>query len=249
MSLTAMLAAAERAQAVYIVDPVASRRDFEALGHVWIGQFQDADSQAVLTRDAAGNVCLSISGTRFSSGKLGDLFDDIDLTPVDLGDGVKVAHGAYEALFDIWAWAKALVPIGTVFDVCGHSLGAWRTLYTPLFLPAAQIGPLHAFESPKGATAAYWTKFATELASAVSVVNGHDIFYGYPFLPPPPYFTDYVHAPTPVFWLQDGGIKTITPDQWPGGVCEPDHSIDLVVQRIRSLVATDALALVGALTA
>lgn len=245
MNLTAMLAAAERAQAVYIVDPVASRKAFEGLGHVWIGQFQDADSQAVLTRDPAGNVCLSISGTRFSSGKIGDLFDDVDLTPVDLGAGVKVAHGAYEALVDIWKWAKALVPAGTVFDVCGHSLGAWRTLYTPLFLPAAQIGPLHAFESPKGATAAYWTKYAAELAGAVSVVNGHDIFYGYPFLPAPPYFTEYVHAQTPVIWLQGGGFKTIVPSQWPGGVSESDHSIDLIVPLIRAIARTTGASLVA----
>jgi hypothetical protein len=234
MNFTPVLAAAKRAQAVYIVDPALSKKSFEALGHTWIGQFQDADSQAVLSRDSAETVCLSISGTRFSDGKLGDLLDDIDLEAVDLGDGVLVAHGAYDGLVEIWKWAKGLVLAGTVFDVCGHSLGGWRSLYTPLFLEAGQIGVIHAFESPKGATAAYWSKYAAELGRAVSVCNGRDLWYGWPFLPIP---VDYRHAPTPLIWLQDEGYKLITPDQWPGGLWFHDHSIDLIVLRLEAIVA------------
>lgn len=67
----------------------------------WIGQFQDSDSQALLTRDQTGIACLIISGTRLSDGKLGDLLDDIDLASVDLGNDINVERGAYEAPFDM----------------------------------------------------------------------------------------------------------------------------------------------------
>jgi hypothetical protein len=247
MNFTPVLAAAKRAQAAYIVDPALAKKSFEALGHTWIGQFQDADCQAVLSRDDAGTVCLSISGTRFSDGKFGDLFDDVDLEAVDLGCDVIVARGAYDGLFDIWKWAKGLVPSGTTFDVCGHSLGGWRSLYTPLFLSAAQIGAIHAFESPKGATAAYWSTYAAELAGAVSVCNGRDLWYGWPFLSIP---VDYSHPPAELIWLQEEGYKLITPDQWPGGLWHHDHSIDLVVLRLEAIVAaqvsTEANLLAGA---
>ncbi|APR40053.1 hypothetical protein [Paraburkholderia sp. SOS3] len=149
MDLAALYAAVLRAQAAYVMDPAKAQAAFEALGCQWIGQYKDGDSQAVLSRDAAGEVCLSISGTRFSDHQLGDLFDDVDLWPVDVGGGAKVTRGAYDGCHEIWQWALSQVPAGTVFNVEGHSLGGWRTSYTPLFLPAAQIGKLHCFEPPR----------------------------------------------------------------------------------------------------
>jgi hypothetical protein len=241
MDLRAIHAAALRAQSAYIMDAAKAQAAFEALGYHWIGQFKDGDSQAVLTRDDSGAVYLSISGTRFSDRQFGDLLDDIDLRPVDVGDGAKVTRGAYEACIEIWAWAKSQVPDGTVFNVEGHSLGGWRTSYTPLFLPAAQIGKLHCFEPPKGANAAYYARFAAELANMVIVANGRDIWFGYPraddvfkFLP---FVIDWIHRPGDVMWLQaTGGYSTIQAADWPGGFDQEDHSIDLVVERLTALV-------------
>ncbi|MGF6937802.1 hypothetical protein OKW41_006964 [Paraburkholderia sp. UCT70] len=231
MDFAAILAAARRANAAYVIDPAQSGVAFEALGYSWIGQFQDGDSQAVLSRDAAG-VYLSISGTRFSDRKLGDLFDDIDVWPVDLGDGVHVTRGAYEGCADIWAWAKAQVPRATVFNVEGHSLGGWRTSYTPLFLPAAQIGALHAFEPPKGANLAYYTRYAAELAALVIVGNGKDVWFGYPRLD-----GRWIHRPGEVLHLLERGCQVIDSAAWPGGLDYADHRMDLVVERLAALAS------------
>ena len=75
---------------------------FEALGLTWLGQFQNDSHQAVLSRDAAGGIYLTISGTRFGR-SLGDLLEDIDLTPVDVGGGARVTAGAYDGLSELWA--------------------------------------------------------------------------------------------------------------------------------------------------
>ncbi|WP_322105837.1 hypothetical protein [Paraburkholderia sp. J41] len=230
MDLAAILAAARRANAAYVINPAQSRGAFEALGYSWIGQFRDGDSQAVLSRSAAG-VFLSISGTRFSAVKLGDLFDDMDVRPVDLGDGVQVTRGAFDGCGDIWAWAKAQVPRGTVFNVEGHSLGGWRTSYTPLFLPSEQIGSLHAFEPPKGANGAYYERYAVALSSLVIVGHGKDAWFGYPRLD-----GRWMHRPGEMLHLLDEGYQVIDTGAWPGGLDLGDHSMDLVVSRLAALV-------------
>lgn len=232
MDFAAILAAAKRAQAAYIIDAAAARGAFEALGYSWIGQYQDADSQAVLTRDAAGAVYLSISGTRFSAGKIGDLIDDLQTKPLDVGQGAAVTRGPYESAAEIWEWAKRLVPANTIWNVEGHSLGGWRTSYTPLFVPEAQIGMLHAFEPPKGANAAYYSRYAAALASLVIVGNGRDIWFGYPRLG-----RDWRHRPGPMIWLTSSGFEVIDTSRWPGGFNLGDHSIDLVVARLEKLAA------------
>lgn len=231
MDFAAILAAARRANAAYLIDPARARAAFEALGYSWIGQFQDGDSQAVLSRDAGG-IYLSISGTRFSDRKLGDLFDDIDVWPVDLGGGVFVTRGAYDGCADIWAWAKAQVPRGTVFNVEGHSLGGWRTAYTPLFLPPEQIGTLHAFEPPMGANLAYYTLHAAALASLVIVGNGADVFFGHPRPA-----GRWVHRPGPMLHLLAQGFQVIDTGAWPGGWDLADHSMEMVVARLEALAA------------
>lgn len=231
MDFAAILAAARRADAAYFIDPAQSRAAFEALDYTWIGQFQDGDSQAVLSRDARG-VYLSISGTRFSDRKIGDLFDDMDVWPVDLGGGVQVTRGAYEGCAEIWAWAKSQVPAGTVFNVEGHSLGGWRATYTPLFLPPEQIGSLHAFEPPKGANAAFYQRYARELAQLVIVGNGQDVWFGYPRLD-----GRWIHRPGEILHLLEQGFQVINSTAWPGGISYSDHSMDLVVARLRVIAA------------
>ncbi|WP_234775152.1 hypothetical protein [Paraburkholderia tropica] len=234
MDFAAILAAARRADAAYIIDPAQSKAAFEQLGHLWIGQYRDHDSQAVLSHDAQG-VYLSISGTRFSAGKLGDLLDDIDTYPVSLSDGVQVTRGAYEGCDDIWKWAKAQVPVDTVFNVEGHSLGGWRATYTPLFLPAAQIGTLHAFEPPKGANLAYFQKYSAALARLVIVGNGSDVWFGYPRLD-----GRWIHRPGEMLHLLPAGYRIIDTSAWPGGLDLGDHDMDLVVTRLTAIAATPA---------
>ncbi|KAA1013059.1 hypothetical protein FVF58_09725 [Paraburkholderia panacisoli] len=230
MDFSKVLAAAKCSQAAYIIDPTQAKVAFESLGHTFVSQYKDNDSQAVLSLNSTGATCLSISGTRFSAGKIGDLFDDVQLEPVDVGNGAKVTRGAYESAKQIWEWALKLAPAGTVFNVCGHSLGGWRTAYTPMFIPAAQIGELHAFEPPKGANLAYYQKYVRELARLVIVGNGLDIWFGYPRL------GEWMHRPGLMAHLQQTGFQLIDTSKWPGGLSLGDHSINLVVNRLQAIV-------------
>lgn len=238
MNLAETLAAAKRASMAYAPSPEPL---VTALGLSFIGQYQNDSHQAVLSADPAdGRIFLSISGTRFSQGKLGDLFDDVDLDPVDVGQGARVTKGAYDGLADMWAWARQLAPPGATFNVEGHSLGGWRTAYTPLFLEAGRIGDLYAFESPKPANLAYWQRFDAELASLVNVVNGRDLWASWPF--DVPFLKEvWIHQPRNRFWLTgDPGdpLRVIMPDQWPGGRDPADHDIDLVVSRLSTLAGS-----------
>lgn len=234
MNLVAVLAAAKRAQAAYFTDAASSRAAFEALGLDWLGLYQNEDHQAVVSREhSSGAVYLSISGTRFTDGRVGDLYDDLDLTPVDVGDGALVARGAFQGLSELWTWAASLVAPETLWNVEGHSLGGWRARYTPLFLPAEQIGQVTTFEAPKSANDLYWAKYAGVLKDLVTVVNGRDIFVSYPFLG-----EVWTQPPMAIIWIEATGYSVITREQWPIGLFEWNHSIDEVVQRLERLITT-----------
>lgn len=248
MDFHPILRAALRSQAAYIEDAAHSKAAFEALGYEWLGQYQNAEHQAVVSRDSVG-VYLSISGTRFSDGRFGDLFEDVALEPLRLlagpGAGGVVTSGAYNGMDALWSWAKSKVELGTAWTVDGHSLGAWRARYTPLFVAAAQIVALYSFESPKGGDAALWKALDPVLGTRlVSVVNGVDLFVSWPFVD---WFTHWSHPAYPVVWLQaaDGSTEVdfqmINPGSWPGGRRLSDHSIDLVVQRLATIVASKAV--------
>lgn len=234
MNWAAILAAARRAQAAYVSDAAGARQAFEALGLTFLGQYQNGSHQAVLTCDANGAVYLSISGTRFSQWKFGDLLEDVDIDPLDLGGGALVTSGAYEGLEAMWAWALSLAPVGCVFNVEGHSLGAWRARYTPCFLPAARIGALHGFESPKGANATFWGRYADELAGMVHVVHGRDVFVAWPLV------GGWQHPDADHLWLTGDGFQVIRPAQWPGPRVFSDHSIDTIVERIAAIANAGA---------
>lgn len=223
--------AAKRAQLAYIISAAEAKSAFEAIGHTFVSQYQDSDSQAVLSVQGS-RTYLSISGTRFSAGKIGDLIDDLETDALDLGGGAKVTRGPYESAQQIWTWALNVAPAGTVFDVCGHSLGGWRTSYTPLFIPKAQIGTLHCFEPPKGANAAYYARYADELAGMVIVGNGRDIWFGYPRR------GDWIHKPGPMVWLTSTGFNIIDTRDWPGGLNLADHSIDTVFGRADAIACS-----------
>jgi hypothetical protein len=235
MDWAATALAARRAQAVYIMDAAKAKAAFTALGDSFVAQYQDADSQAVLSTDAAGAWHLSLSGTRFSDGQIGDLIDDLQTDALDLGGGAKVTRGPYESAKQIFAWALKIVPADAVVSVCGHSLGGWRLAYTPCFLAPERIGALHAFEPPKGANAAYYAKYAKELAGLVIVGNGRDIWFGYPRL------GAWIHRPGQMVWLTSTGFQLIDTAAWPGGLSLPDHSIDLVVDRLEKIAANSGI--------
>jgi hypothetical protein len=219
MDWAAIEAAALRAEAA-----------FEAMGHTWIGRYENADHQACLSRDAAGNVCLSISGTRFGQ-SIGDLLDDAYILPTDLGGGASVTSGAYGGMDELWAWAKSLVPTGTVWHVCGHSLGGQRSLLTGLFVPIAQIGSIAAFEAPKTGNAALWARLAPSLANATLVCDGEDLWFGWPIV------SEWSHPPLPHIHLLPTGFEIVEPGNWPPAINPGDHAVELDVSRISAIAA------------
>lgn len=224
--------AACRANLAYEMDPAKSEAGFSALGQglTWLGLYQNADHQAVACIDDKGTGYLSISGTRFGK-SLADLVDDAYLLPKDLGGGVKVTAGAFNGLSEMWAWADSLTDTSTVWNVEGHSLGAWRTRYTPLFLSPDRIGMLHSFESPKGANTAYWEKYQQQLAGMVSIVNDRDLFVSWPFVS-----LDWEHPKMlSVQWITRLLVTEIHPDDYPGGVSIEDHSMDIVQSKCKFL--------------
>lgn len=224
--------AACRANLAYEMDPVKSQAGFSSLGQglTWLGIYQSPGHQAVACIDHEGGGYLSISGTRFGE-SWADLADDALIVPRNLGDGVHVTAGAFDGLEEMWDWANGLVPFSTVWNVEGHSLGAWRTRYTPVFLPKARIGMLHSFESPKGANAAYWTKYHNELSGMVSVVNDRDLFVSWPFVG-----GEWCHPENlPVQWITRLLVTEIFPRDYPGGLSVQDHSMDIVQSKCRYL--------------
>jgi hypothetical protein len=226
--------AAARANAAYVIDQTASKTAFEALGDVWIGGYQNASHQAVLSADAAGETHLSISGTRASALKLLDIFSDVDLEPVPVAGG-NVTKGVYEGMQALWDWVHATVPDGDIVHVAGHSLGASRTHLTPLFCPVRQIGRLHSFEAPKFADASYYAVHADELADTVCVLNGADLWAAWPWKD-----ARWQARPLPVHvWLKDdlGAFSMIPGSAWPGGANPDDHDIGRVQARLEAIAA------------
>lgn len=227
--------AAKRAQAAYIIDAAQAKAAFESLGHTFISQFKDEDSQAVLSVGPDGRTYFSLAGTRFSAGKLGDLIDDLQTDALDLGGGAKVTRGPYESAKELFEWALSVVPAGTVLHCSGHSLAGWRISYAPCFVKPEQIGSLFAFEPPRGANLAYYQKYQNELAGLIVCGNGRDIWFGYPRLGP------WIHRPGPMVHLTTTGYEIIDTAKWPGGLSLGDHSIDLVVQRLEKIAAASTL--------
>ena len=235
-ALTTVLAAAERANAAYVTDQAASQAAFEALGLQWHGLYQNSDHQAVLSSDAFGRTYLSISGTRFSDGKLGDIFDDLETGWVNVGQGAQVLAGAYSGCRELFGWAQGVAGVGPLC-IEGHSLGGWRARYAPLFMDPSLIAQLLTFESPRSANASYYDRFKTVFGSvALSVVNGHDIFVDWPWL------SNEARHPPQTWWhlLEDGSLSVEDPSAWPGGLSRDDHDIANVAAKLRALVALSA---------
>lgn len=232
--IATVLAAAQRSQAAYVIDQGASKDTFTALGYLWHGLYQTADHQAVVSSDADGRCYLSIAGTRFSDGKLGDVLDDLNVSWVNVGQGAEVLKGAYDGCRELYGWARGLMGPSTDWHIEGHSLGGWRARYAPLFLDLDDIAQLITFESPRSANAVYYERFKALFANGtLSVVNGRDIFVDWPWLS-----TEARHPPQD-WWhlLDDGTVSIEDPSTWPGGISKADHDIELVVERLTGLAA------------
>jgi hypothetical protein len=232
MNWSAIALAAKRANAAYVIDQAKSKAAFEALGDTWIAIYSDANNQAVLSVDPAGAAHLSISGTRASSLKLQDVFDDVSLEPKGVKGGT-VTEGVLSGMQEVWDWVLAAVPVGSAISVCGHSLGASRTHLTPLFIPAERIGALHSFEAPKFLGADFYATHAAELAEMVCVLNGRDTWAAWPWI-------DKRWQARPQqdhTWLKSSGFSVIPASQWPGGGSFGDHSMDVVQARCEALAA------------
>lgn len=230
--------AAARANAAYVIDPGASQAAFEALGDVWIGQYANASHQAVLSVDAKHETHLSISGTRASAWKVADVICDVALDPVVVQGG-SVTRGAMEGMQQLWEWVLSTVPAGDTVHVAGHSLGASRTHLTPLFLPAAQIGLLHAFEAPKFADAAYYAAHANALANMMCTLCGADLWAAWPWRNP-----QWSARPLAEHvWLRgdDGSYDMILGVDWPGGADADDHDMSRVQLRVQAIAAAQTV--------
>lgn len=236
MDWSAIALAAKRANAAYVIDAVKSKAAFEALGDVWSSIYSDGNNQAVISVDPAGATHLSISGTRASSLKLGDVFDDVSLDPRPVKGGTVTA-GVISGMQEVWNWALSVAPKGEVFNVAGHSLGASRSHLTPLFLPASQIGALHSFEAPKFADSQFYSTYAAELANMVCVLNGRDTWCAWPWIDP----RWQARPKQDHIWLKSSGFAIIPPNQWPGGGSFSDHSMDVVQARIEKIAAMSDL--------
>lgn len=223
--------AARRASAAYIESRWAAANAFEALGDTFVDQYQNASHQAYITVDGAGRTQLSISGTRASQGALADVFDDVDLAPFNMALGGAVARGCWEGMADLWQWVHDTVDANAVIDVQGHSLGAARTHLSPVFRDPAHIGALHAFESPKFADTAFYSRFAAPLAGMVCTLNGRDMWAAWPWLG-----DAYSRPQVPHVWLTQGPYAVIDPAAWTGPhTSNDDHDIDLVAQRLNAI--------------
>lgn len=236
MDWSAIALAAKRANAAYIIDAAKSKAAFEALGDVWSSIYSDANNQAVLSVDPAGGTHLSISGTRASSLKLQDVFDDMSLDPHPVSGG-SVTEGVISGMRQVWDWALSVAPAGSVFNVAGHSLGASRTHLTPLFIPAAQIGALHSFEAPKFANSQFYSTYADELANMVCTLCGKDTWAAWPWIDP----RWQARPRQDHIWLKSFGFSVIPANQWPGLGSFADHSMDLVQARIEKIAASSGL--------
>lgn len=233
MDWSATAKAVRRANAAYIIDAAQSKKAFEALGDVWSDIYSDSNNQAVISVDQSGATHLSISGTRASNLKLGDIFDDVSLDPHPVKGGT-VTEGVISGMQGVWDWALSVAPAGSVFHLTGHSLGASRVHLWPLFVKPEQIGSAYSFEAPKFCSAEYYTTYAAELAGMACFLNGRDTWAAWPWIDP-----RWQGRPQQDhYWLQSTGFKVIPASRWPGLGSFADHGIDLVQSRVLSIVGS-----------
>jgi hypothetical protein len=228
MNWQEVLIAAQLAQAAYTEDIAQATVLFAAMGFSTLGQYQNDDHQAYVIRDRYRQHWLAISGTRFGK-SLGDLLDDIDIGPKDLGNGAEVSSGAYDGLSELWSWALNLVPPGASWKLSGHSLGAQRSQLAGLFISPEKIDAIYAFEAPKLGNAALWGQLEPSVTKFTCFVNGSDLWFGHPII------SDWLHPPIDHIHLLDVGFEILHPGNYPLALNPEDHDIGVIVSKIEPI--------------
>ncbi|MEX3933244.1 hypothetical protein AB4Y32_15825 [Paraburkholderia phymatum] len=230
----ALALAAKRANSAYVENDDESKAAFEALGDIWVAQFQDDSRQACLSVDPGGAAWLSISGTRASQGQLLDIYRDTQLEPVAVKGGT-VTRGVCDGMDHVFDWALSTAPAGTVLNVCGHSLGAARAALSLAYLPADQVGALYSFAQPKFLAADFYKTYAAELSRMTCIVSGRDGWCSWPW------FDKRWQSRPPIqhIWLKDdrGTFAMIDGNKWPGGWNFGDHDMGEYQVRIEKIAA------------
>lgn len=241
---------AQRCAAAYLPGESDARAAFAQLGSTVFGRYVDDDHQVIAHRTAAGELTITLAGTRVSVEKIlecvGDLRDDMECEPLDLGDGIKVATGAHRGLATVFAWALGFFSGNPgQISVEGHSLGGQRACYTPLYLPAERIGRMMAFEPPKPANGAYWARYVDLLPSLTTVVHGKDPWFAWDWGG-----ATLMHPPGhSLLWLRDGSSAEVSQDEWSAATGLPeinlarhggDHDIGAVAAALGALARAQA---------
>jgi hypothetical protein len=227
---TTLLQSARRCNAVYIEDFDQMATAFNDLNHLIIGTYINDDHKAVLSLDASSPTAstdptyLTISGTRFTSGtpieRFGDLYDDIDTTPLEIEPGIVVPTGPWQGCKELFEWA-AETSKGAKLFIEGHSLGS-RSRYARYFIPSDRIAQIVAFAPPKFASLAFWSKYWHP--GDITCIYWRDLWAGWPW--------DLI-GETPwrqppgqsILYLEPRNFAYISEKDWKGGLLPEDHSI------------------------
>jgi len=223
---TTLLQSARRCAAVYIEDHDKMTAAFTSLGHTVIDTYANDDHKAVLSSGVSDDpyTYLTISGTRFSDGtpieKLGDLYDDIDTTQLEIEPGIVVPTGPWRGCKELFEWA-AEKSNGAKLFIEGHSLGS-RARYARYFLPSFRIAQIVTFASPKFASTAFWQKYWQ--AGDITCIYERDLWAAWPW--------DLMNE-TPwrqppgqsILYIEPKNFAYISEKEWPGGLLPEDHSI------------------------
>ena len=234
----ALLASITRCNAVYEPDQDRAFAAFELLGSRVLGRYCDTRHQAVAHIAADGVATLTISGSRVSEGStsdtLGDLFEDVDFTPLAVADGVEVATGAHDGLGAVFTWALGLFGDTALIRVEGHSLGGQRTHLAPLWVTVERLHSMIAWAPPKAANDAFYAAYPGHFAKCTTPLHDRDPWAAWPWVS-----ETLEHPPGALLWLRQDGWEVVTRDQWPGGdiLHASDHDPAGYLAAVRALVA------------
>jgi hypothetical protein len=236
-----LLEAMKRANAVYQDSDDMAKQAFESIGCKLLGRYSDHFHQAVvcITPDNSYEIC--ISGTRVTDGTIAqtiaDLSEDVYFYPHDIGQGAKVAKGAYFKLDEVFTWALSFIPETEMIQISGHSLGGQRAHLTPLFVPIDRIKSIYSFAPPKAANKKYWEQYENLNDVIFTVVCEDDPWFAWPWK-----FDELEHPEfNELIWLHDDTYSLIYPKNWPGGnvLNQKNHYPETYINKLNSIVNTN----------
>ena len=205
----------QRCDAVYEPNEDKAIAAFEELGSTVIGRISTDDNQAILSRPSDGVLTLTISGTRVSEGSfedhIHDLFQDIDCHPFNIGSGRLVAHQPFNESSVLYSWVKSRAPNESM-RIEGHSLGGWKSTYSPEYLDVGQVISITAWESPKQGNDSYWSDINARgfLEKFTQVYHGKDPWSLWPWE-----CSTLRKGPKPILWAHDNTWEWAEGDKLP----------------------------------